>query len=193
MGKRAQRAETNAWARGLCADVERSNSPTSRSQRCRQRQRALKNGHRAIPTVSRGRKPKLGAVGPETLRKRAYRLNLTASKALAKYVVQFRRLRVIVKTSLARCSDFRRMARLATRLSRAKASAFDVAVVLQYDRPLRDARLSVAMEGAFLAAKASCPLAMSSFDGNCTVLHCTVLCCTVIYCTVLYNYCIVLY
>ena len=60
---------------------------------------------------------------------------------------------MILKTSLDRCSDFRRMARLSAGLTRAKASASQRAAILLDDRCWRNARISRKLLEEFSAAK----------------------------------------
>ena len=146
-------ARASAWASGLLAASELDSAGTCRSQRSRQRFRASSERVVASPILAPGRKAIVGKVGKQTAKKRRQRDRKTAKGALLKCLMHFTRLRVILKTSIESCSDFRRMARLAGKLFGAKASPASVAALLLYDRCWRDARLSQSLVSAFVQAK----------------------------------------
>ena len=132
--------QADEWASQLCN--KESLSATDRSTRYRQRKRALAAGKVPIPRLVAGRKPMSGYASSDTAKRRRQRARLAARTNLAEYLAHFRRLRVILKTSLNTCSDFRRMARLSAEPTRAKASATQRTAILLCDRCWRDARIS---------------------------------------------------
>ena len=143
--------QADEWASQLCN--KESLSATDRSTRYRQRKRALAAGKVPIPRLVAGRKPISGYASSNTAKRRRQRARLAARTNLAEYLAHFRRLRVILKTSLNTCSDFRRMARLSAGLTRAKASATQRTAILLCDRCWRDARISRKLLERFSAAK----------------------------------------
>ena len=142
--------QTDEWASQLCKE---SLSAIARSRRYRQRKRALAAGSVPLPRLAAGRKPISGYGSSNSAKRRRQRARRAAGKALLEYFVHFRRLRVILKTSLDRCSDFRRMARLSAGLTRAKASASQRAAILLDDRCWRNARISRKLLEEFSAAR----------------------------------------
>ena len=69
----------------------------------------------------------------------------SSREALGKFVSVFLRLRIIAKVVLECCSDVRRQLRLASALQENGASLRCVCLLMLFDRPLRDSRLSKAM------------------------------------------------
>ena len=75
----------------------------------------------------------------ETLKKRRQRLSKMAATNLVMFILNFVRIRIILKSSLGRCTDVRRMWRLVAALLKLGASRAEVVFFLLYDMSFRDA------------------------------------------------------
>ena len=85
----------------------------------------FQSANKCIVTLPRGRHTTQGTddeLNPETMNKRRVRVKGLAQRYLFKFIVEFVRIGIVLKTSLGRCSDVRRMWRLLAALQKEGAS-----------------------------------------------------------------------